>query len=252
MLSPEWVTQVVASSDSQIFGDLSQSGRAVVGGGRSSDADHLELREPGDEFAQGLMGAQVVHLILLTGVMLQVVKHVSCAAVDLLPERCRCTIQSVVHQRVEIKQHAGAVRQRREDGLCDFLNTHSRKNISPAWFLRKCTTILLSRRRFLERQTVLLFESVLHARPGKTYCWLRLILLNFAEKSVIGFARRPFVRQPVGVGLGFSWLPRLSQNLCRARQTRTLAPAPFQALRRCAIVIAAARNELKIISSRER
>jgi len=46
--------------------------------------------------------------------------------------------------------------------------------------------ILLSRRRFLERQTMLLFESVLHARPGKTYCWLRLILLNFTESRLSG------------------------------------------------------------------
>ena len=46
--------------------------------------------------------------------------------------------------------------------------------------------ILLSRRRFLERQTMLLFESALHARPGKTCCWLRLILLNFAESRLSG------------------------------------------------------------------
>src|SRR5690242_20440784 len=96
----------------------------------SSDADHLELGEAGHKFAQRGVGPLKVYLVHLASMEEQVVERAGRAAVKLLPERTGRCIQAVVDERVEVEQHACAVGQRREDGLCSFLYTHSRKNIS--------------------------------------------------------------------------------------------------------------------------
>ena len=121
---------------------LPQPDCAIAAGRSSSQPDDLELCQPANEFAQGLMSLQIIHLILVAGVIDQIGKCVTNAAIDLLPERCCRGVQAVVTQGIEIEQHASAIGQGSEDGLCDFLNAHSFKNISPARFLSKRNTVL--------------------------------------------------------------------------------------------------------------